>query len=148
MTTTSTLTRSLTCGGEDPVHPTPEAYKVLADKLASMVDDMMAEPATVPASPTPTKKRAAPREPWIISLEPVAKRLIPALSSRGGASSGGGNSYRGSSRGGYHDRGSRGHRGAARGRGGNPRGAGQPAFNKGRGNFAYSGRWPRGRGGY
>ncbi len=32
--------------------------------------------------------------------------------------------------------------------GATPRGAGQPAFNKGRGNFAYSGRWPRGRGGY
>ncbi len=147
--------------GEDPVHPTPEAYKVLADKLASMVDDMMAEPASVPASPTPTKKRAAPREPWIISSEPVAKRLIPALSSRGGANSGGGssrgnaggsnrggNSYRGNSRGGYPDRGNRGHRGAARGRGGNPRGAGQPALNKGRGNFAYGGRWPWGRGGY
>jgi hypothetical protein len=69
--------------GDDPVHPTPAAYKVLADKLASMVDDMLAEPTSVPASPTPTKKRAAPREPWIISSEPVAKRLIPALSSQG-----------------------------------------------------------------
>jgi hypothetical protein len=118
--------------GDDPVHPTPAAYKVLADKLASMVDDMLAEPASVPASPTPTKKRAAPREPWIISSEPVAKRLILALSSRGGTSSGGGsgrggNSSRGGSRGGYHDRGGRGHRGVARGRGGNLRGAGQPA---------------------
>jgi uncharacterized membrane protein YgcG len=150
--------------GDDPVHPTPAAYKVLADKLASMVDDMLAEPASVPASPTSTKKRAAPRKPWIVSSEPVAKRLIPALSSRGGTSSAGGsgrggNSSRGGSRGGYHDRGGRGHRGVARGRGGNPRGAGQPAHhNRGRGKYAYSagggaystggGRWPRGRGGY
>jgi hypothetical protein len=28
--------------GEDPVHPTPAAHKVLADKLAAMVDDMLA----------------------------------------------------------------------------------------------------------
>jgi hypothetical protein len=149
--------------GDDPVHPTPAAYKVLADRLASMVDDMLAEPASVPASPTPVKKRAAPREPWIISSEPVAKRLIPALSSRGGINSGrdsardsAGNIIRGGSRGGYHDRGGRGHRGVARGRGGNPHGAGQPAHhNRGRGKFAYSssggaysGRWPMGGDGY
>jgi hypothetical protein len=150
--------------GDNPVHPTPAAYKVLADKLASMVDDMLAEPTSVPASPTPTKKRVAPREPWIISSEPVAKRLIPALSSQGGnnsagGSGSGGNSSRGGSRGGYPDRCGRGHRGRARGRGGNPRGAGHPAHhNRGRGKYAYSagggaysaggGRWPRGRGGF
>jgi hypothetical protein len=144
--------------GDDPVHPTPAAYKVLADKLAAMVDDMLAEPATVPASPTPTKKRAAPREPWIVSSEPVAKRLIPALTSRGGASSAGGSGRGGnSSCGGNSSRGgSRGYpdRGAVRGRGNTHRGAGQPAFffNRGRGKYAYNtgrgGRWPRGRGGY
>jgi hypothetical protein len=76
-------------------------------------NELLAEPTIVPASPTPTKKRATPREPWIVSSEPVAKRLIPALTSRGSASSAGGsgcggNSSRGGSRG-YPDRG----RGAA-----------------------------------
>jgi hypothetical protein len=125
--------------GDDPVHPTLAAYKVLADKLALMVDDMLAEPTSAPANIPPTKKRAAPRQPWIISSEPVTKRLIPALASQGGLNSGGGsgrggNSNLGSSRGGNPDRGGRGHRGVARGRGGNFRGAGQPAHhNRGRG---------------
>ncbi len=118
--------------GKDPVHPTPAAYKVLADKLATMVDDMLAETTSTPASTPPTKKRAAPREPWIISSEPVAKRLIPAHVSRGGLNSAGG-----SGRGGNHNRGGRCHRGAPRGRGGNFRGAAQPAhYNRGRGNYA------------
>ncbi len=42
--------------GEDPVYPTPAAYKVLADKLATMVDDMLAETTSTPASTPPTKK--------------------------------------------------------------------------------------------
>ncbi len=42
--------------GEDPVHPTPAAYQVLANKLVAMVDDMMAE-ATGPAQPPATTPR-------------------------------------------------------------------------------------------
>ncbi len=137
--------------GEDPVHPTPVAYKVLADKLATMVDDMLAETTSTTASTPPTKKRAAPREPWIISSKPVAKRLIPAQASRGGLNGGSGRGGS-SGRGGNLDRGGQSHRGAPRGRGGNLRGAGQPAhYNRGRGNYAYNasgGGWHRGRGGY
>jgi hypothetical protein len=33
---------------EDPVHPTPAAYKVLADKQAAMVDNMLAETIALP----------------------------------------------------------------------------------------------------
>ncbi len=140
--------------GDDPVHPTPAAYKVLADKLATMVDDMLAESTSTPASTPPTKKRAAPREPWIISSEPVAKRLIPAQASRGGLNSAGGSgsSSRVGSRGGNLNRGGRGHRGVPRRRVGNFCGAGQLAHhNRGRGKYAYSaggGRWHRGRGGF
>jgi hypothetical protein len=52
-------------GGEDPVHPTAAAYKVLADKLVAMISD-----APPPASTATTsniqqqQKRAAVREPW------------------------------------------------------------------------------------
>jgi hypothetical protein len=93
--------------GEDPVHPTPTAYQVLANKLVAMVDDMMVE-ATGPAPTTSNdnKKRAAHREPWIVSSEPVAKRLIPAGNEkpRGGNNnvrfnSGRGTGNRGSNRG-------------------------------------------------
>jgi hypothetical protein len=71
---------------------------------------------------------------FLLSSEPVAKRLIPALASQGGLNSAGCNSSRGSSRGGNLDRGGRGHRGVARGRGCNFRGAGQPAHhNRGHG---------------
>jgi hypothetical protein len=61
--------------GEDPVHPTPSGYKVLAERLASMVDDVLTD-ATVNNDPPPQqKKRQAVREPWIVVSEPVAKRL-------------------------------------------------------------------------
>jgi hypothetical protein len=61
--------------GEDPVHPTPSGYRVLAERLASMVDDVLTD-ATVNNDPPPQqKKRQAVREPWIIASEPVAKRL-------------------------------------------------------------------------
>jgi hypothetical protein len=123
------------------------AYKVLADKLASMVDDKLAKSTSTPANTPPTKKRAGPREPCIISWEPVAKRLIPALASREGLNSAGGSgrggsSSRGGSRGGNLDRGGRGHRGVSRGRGGNFPGRGKYAYSAG------GGRWHRGRGGY
>jgi hypothetical protein len=133
--------------GDDPVHPTPAACKVLADKLATMVDDMMAESTSTPASTPPTKNKAAPREPWIISSEPVAKRLIPAQASRGGLNSAGSSSH-GGSRGGNLDRGGRGHRGVTRGMGmqlSRCRPAGPLAHhNRGCGKYAYSaggGRW-------
>jgi hypothetical protein len=113
---------------DDPVHPTPAAYKVLADKLAAMVDDMLAETAW-PASSTTNnnKKRAAHREPWIVSSEAVAKRLIPTGTGsdkpRGG--SGGGHSSgcgHNSGRGG----GNRGGNGGNRGGNGGNRGLGGP----------------------
>ncbi len=96
--------------GEDPVHPTPATYQVLANKLVAMVDDMMAEATgPAPATSNDTKKRAAHREPWIVSSEPVAKRLIPAGNEkpRGGNNSGRFNGGRGT-----------GNRGSNRGRGG------------------------------
>jgi hypothetical protein len=82
---------------------------VLANKLVAMVDDMMAEATgPVPVTSNDTKKRAAHREPWIVSSEPVAKRLIPAGSEkpRGGNNSGRFNGGRGT-----------GNRGSNRGRG-------------------------------
>jgi hypothetical protein len=61
--------------GEDPVHPTPSGYRVLAERLASMVDDVLTD-VTVNNDPPPQqKKRQAVREPWIVASEPVAKRL-------------------------------------------------------------------------
>jgi hypothetical protein len=61
--------------GEDPVHPTPSGYKVLAESLASMVDGVLTD-ATVNNDPPPQqKKRQAIREPWIVASELVAKRL-------------------------------------------------------------------------
>ncbi len=94
----STSTPIIELWGEDPVHPTPAAYQVLANKLVAMVDDMMAEATSpVPVTSNDTKKRAAHREPWIVSSEPVAKRLIPAGSEkpRGGNNSGRFNGGRG-----------------------------------------------------
>jgi hypothetical protein len=113
--------------GDDPVHPTPAAYKVLAEKLAAMAADMLAETAQ-PADPATgtSKKRAAHREPWIVSSEPVAKRLIPTGTGSGGGhtSSGGHNSGRG---GGSHNTGrgggNRGFVSGNRGRGGPSRGS-------------------------
>jgi hypothetical protein len=116
--------------GDDPVHPTPAAYKVLADKLAAMVDDMLAEtvePASTSAGTS--KKRAAHREPWIVSSEPVAKRLIPTGTGSGGghSSSGGQNSGRGgSSHNTGRGSGNRGGNSGNRGRGG-PRGGSRGA---------------------
>jgi hypothetical protein len=125
--------------GEDPVHPTPAPYKVLVDKLAAMVDDMLAETPSTPSRAPPSKKRAAPREPWIL----VANRLIPVQAPRGGTNSSsncsrggsiGGNASHGGSIGGNAGRGGRGS-----GRGGQFNcGTGHTGhFNKGRGNYAY-----------
>jgi hypothetical protein len=139
--------------GEDPVHPTPAAYQVLANKLVAMVDDMMAEstgPAPVPSNDN--KKRAAHREPWIVSSEPVAKRLIPAGNEkpRRGNNNNRFNSGRGiGNRGGNRGRGDVRHvtrgsvsgvqygRGSARGGNGGFRGHVKPPR---------GGRWQRGRG--
>jgi hypothetical protein len=136
--------------GEDPVHPTPAAYQVLANKLVAMVDDMMAEPAgPAPVPSNDNKKRAAHREPWIVSSEPVAKRLIPAGNEkpRGGnnnrfnGSRGSGNRGRGDVR--HVTRGSGSGvqygRGSARGGNGGFRGQVKPPRGGG-------GRWQRGRG--
>jgi hypothetical protein len=151
--------------GDDPVHPTPAAYKVLADKLAAMADAMLAETAEpVRSSAGTSKKRAAHKEPWIVSSEPVAKRLIPTGSSSGtprggsagGHSSGGGhnngrgggnrgsnsgNRGRGGPRGGSHgaERGGQHIRGPARGGRGVFRGHAGPFRGGG-------GRWQRGHG--
>ncbi len=111
------------------------------------------------AGPAPTinrdtKKRAAHREPWIVSSEPVAKRLIPAGSEkpRGGNNSGRfnggqGSGNRGSNRGRGdarpaargNDRGGHYSRGTARGGIGGFRGQMKPFRGGG-------GRWQRGRG--
>jgi hypothetical protein len=110
--------------GDDPLHPTPAAYKVLADKLVAMVNDMLGE-TVEPASSSAdnSKKRAAHREPWIVSSEPVAKRLIPTGTgsgmprggSGGGHSSGGGHN---TGRGGGNRGGNSGNRGQGGPRGG------------------------------
>jgi hypothetical protein len=48
--------------GEDPVHPTPAAYQVLANKLVAMVDDMLAESASPsPVTTNNNKKRGRPQ---------------------------------------------------------------------------------------
>jgi hypothetical protein len=100
--------------------------------LCWLKQPMLAETTSTPASTSSTKKRAAPRKPWILSSEPVAKRLIPTHASRGGLSS----AVRGGYRGGNLDRGGRGPGGMPRGRGGNFRGAGQPAhYNRGAANM-------------
>jgi hypothetical protein len=67
-----------TCGGRIPSTLPPAAYNVLAEKLASLVDDILNESAAAAGnsdSQQPQKKRQATREPWIVASEPVAKRL-------------------------------------------------------------------------
>jgi hypothetical protein len=121
--------------GEDPVHPTPSGYRVLAERLASMVDDVLTD-VTVNNDPPPQqKKRQAVREPWIVASEPVAKwldgtqakqkqwqqRSQAAGRGRGGPPRGG----RHISRGSYSPHTGQPGRGNHRGRGGGNRGRGR-----------------------
>jgi hypothetical protein len=135
--------------GEDPVHPTPSGYRVLAERLASMVDDVLTD-VTVNSDPPPQqKKRQAVREPWIVASEPVAKRLDgnqakqkqwqqrnqTAGRARGGPPRGGHYIPRGS----YSSHTSQPSRGNNRGRGGGNRGGGY----RGRSSGPPLGRWGR-----
>jgi hypothetical protein len=128
--------------GEDPVHPTPSGYRVLAERLASMVDDVLTD-VTVNNDPPPQqKKRQAVREPWNVASEPVAKRLDgnqakqkqwqqrsqTAGRSQGGPPRGGRYIPRGS----YSPHTGQPSRGNNRGRGGGNRGSGPPPGRWGR----------------
>ncbi len=146
--------------GEDPVHPTPAAYQVLAKQAGG--HGGRHDGGGHRSHPNPQQqqqegcpqKRAAHREPWIVSSEPVAKRLIPAGNEKprggnnnarfnGGRGTGnrGGNRGRGDARSATRgtDRGVQYGRGTARGSSGGFRGHVKPF--RGRG-----GRWQRCRG--
>jgi len=67
--------------GPDPVHPTQEAYHMLATKVAETCDDIFAGSQTGSKSlpkPKPATKRPAESSTWMAKSEPVAKRLIPS----------------------------------------------------------------------
>jgi hypothetical protein len=133
--------------GEDPVHPTAAAYKVLAEKLASLVDDTLNKSAAAAGSSDsqqPQKKRQATREPWIVASEPVAKRLGDGKGQHKRQQKSGheaGRGRRGHNRGGpssargyYNPYSGPSHRGNFRGHGSGPRGGGRGP---------YRGRWGR-----
>ena len=70
--------RTLRLWGSDPVHPTEEAYQVIAEKVISAAISALAaarvKAAEAEAPQVVHPKKAARRDSWIGGAEPVAKR--------------------------------------------------------------------------
>jgi len=64
--------------GPDPVHPSQEAYHLLAAKVVETCDDLTTGNTSTSGSQPSGFKRPAERSEWIARSEPVAKRLIPS----------------------------------------------------------------------
>ena len=129
--------RILQLWGADPVHPTEDAYSLIAEHLLAFANQQIGEKRTAEAAATTgpsttqaaTPKAAKPvrRESWISGTEPVAKRQAQAHQNQNRFRpypQRGGHSGRGSNRGshlsgpGPWKRGFRGRGGRRGGRGG------------------------------
>jgi hypothetical protein len=70
------LDRIIAIWGSDPIHPTPVAYRILAEKIGEKAESLLREPAA-PATPmgnVTQKRKADSREAWVGGSQSIAKR--------------------------------------------------------------------------
>ncbi len=105
------IERVLALWGRDPVHPSPTAYRILAEQIVEKVEQILAEPAGLDRQTTPASSKWGPdpRDSRVARSQSMAKRAEPAHS-------------------GQNSRGNRGPRGGPRWRGGGTRRFGQGPF--------------------
>jgi hypothetical protein len=73
------LDRVIALWGSDPVHPTRGAYQRLATKIATRIEEVLAETDTpTPIHPVQKKRKPDHRDQWVAGSQAVAPRLNPA----------------------------------------------------------------------
>ncbi len=72
------LDRIIALWGSDPVHPTREAYKRLANRVLARATEIMTEPEKIQHVTVQKKRKPDHQDQWVTGSQAVAPRLNPS----------------------------------------------------------------------